>query len=253
MPRSRATSGSDLHLELAGPRVRAGLEEALRAAIRQQRLRPGTRLPSSRSLAGDLGLARNTIADAYAQLVAEGWLTSRHGAGTWVAEHHGQSDAEPRLHENETQPARYDLRPGYPDLSAFPASAWVAALRRALASTPYESLGYGDPRGLPELRAALADYLGRARGVMASSDRIVICAGFIQGLELLCQVLRARGARRLVTEACGHSLHRNLIEQNGLGTTSVAVDAHGAVIDDLGQAHAALLTPAHQFWPAKRA
>ncbi|MGW8366283.1 GntR family transcriptional regulator, partial [Streptomyces wedmorensis] len=85
MANERATFGSDLHLELRGPRLREGLMEALREAVRSGRLEAGTRLPSSRSLAADLGMARNTVADAYAELVAEGWLTARQGSGTRVA------------------------------------------------------------------------------------------------------------------------------------------------------------------------
>ena len=78
-------SGVDLHLDLPGTRVRAGLESALRGAVRDGRLRPGTRLPSSRALAADLGIARNTVAEVYSQLVAEGWLTAQTGSGTSVA------------------------------------------------------------------------------------------------------------------------------------------------------------------------
>ena len=87
MAKAWAISGVDLHLELAGHRVRAGLEAALREAVQTGRLAPGTRLPSSRTLAADLGIARNTVAEAYAQLGAEGWLTARQGSGTRVAEH----------------------------------------------------------------------------------------------------------------------------------------------------------------------
>src|SRR5271155_5274399 len=76
----------DLHLDLSGSRVRQGLETALRDSVRAGRLGPGTRLPSSRALAADLGLARNTVAEVYSQLVAEGWLTARTGSGTSVAE-----------------------------------------------------------------------------------------------------------------------------------------------------------------------
>ena len=76
----------DLHLDLPGPNspkgIRLGLEAALRDAVRTGRLGPGTRLPSSRALAADLGLARNTVAEVYSQLVAEGWLTARTGSGT---------------------------------------------------------------------------------------------------------------------------------------------------------------------------
>ena len=74
--------GLDLHLELTGPRVRAAIEAALRQAVQTGRLTAGMRLPASRTLAADLGVARNTIADAYGQLVAEGWLTARQGSGT---------------------------------------------------------------------------------------------------------------------------------------------------------------------------
>src|ERR1700689_763251 len=86
MAKTRATSGTDLHLDLSAGRVRAGLENGLRDAVKSGRLQAGTRLPSSRSLALDLGIARNTVAEAYGQLVAEGWLATRQGAGTWVAE-----------------------------------------------------------------------------------------------------------------------------------------------------------------------
>src|ERR1700761_5825342 len=78
------TRAIDLHVDLTGTRVRAGLEEALRDAVRSGRLAVGTRLPSSRTLAADLGIARNTVADAYTQLVAEGWLVAKPGSGTRV-------------------------------------------------------------------------------------------------------------------------------------------------------------------------
>jgi len=93
----------------------------------------------------------------------------------------------------------------------------------------------------------LASYLGRARGVSVSAERIVVCAGFSHGLALLCQVLRARGARSIATEAYGHGAHRHIAETNGLRVTPLLVDAGGARVDDLGEADAVLLTPAHQF------
>ena len=112
----------DLHLELTGHRVRAGLEAALREALQTGRLAPGTRLPSSRALAADLGIARNTVAEAYAQLIAEGWLTARQGSGTRVTGTAAVTPApaagvRPSAGARE---ARHDLRPGSPDLSAFP-------------------------------------------------------------------------------------------------------------------------------------
>ena len=247
MPETRATSGPDLHLDLAGPRVRAGLETALREAVRGGRLRPGTRLPSSRALAADLGVARNTVADAYGQLVAEGWLASRHGAGTWVAERIAPAGVPATPPVPRASRARYDLRAGVPDLAAFPRPAWLAAARRALAAAPNETLGYTDPRGLPQLRAALAGYLARARGVAVTADRIVVCSGFAQGLELLCEVLRSRGGRTIAAEAYGHLRYHRIAVAKGLSVRPLPVDAGGAVTGALGDADAALLTPAHQF------
>jgi GntR family transcriptional regulator/MocR family aminotransferase len=228
--------------------VRAGLESALRDAVRGGRLRPGTRLPSSRALATDLGLARNTVADCYAQLVAEGWLAAHQGSGTWVAERTtappGAAAVRPPA---AARRARFDLRTGVPDVSAFPRQAWLAAARRALAAAPDQALSYTDPRGLPELRAALAGYLARARGVAVPPDRVVVCAGFVQGLELLCEALRGRGATTLAAEALGYPRHWRIAEKSGLAVTAVPVDAGGAVTAGLGAADALLLTPTHQF------
>ena len=240
-------SGVDLHLELAGTRVRAALESALREAVRTGRLGAGVRLPSSRSLAADLGIGRNTVAAAYAQLVAEGWLNARQGSVTRVAARAVPPEslaAEPSVQASRI---RYDLRAGAPDLSAFPRAAWLAAGRRALRATPYDAIGYGDLRGPLELRRALADYLSRARGVYAPPERIVICSGFAQGLTLLCHGLRARGATRVATEAFGHPSHRATIAASGLELATVSVDAKGAAVDELAGVNAALLTPAHQF------
>ncbi|HEY9474552.1 MAG TPA: PLP-dependent aminotransferase family protein [Mycobacteriales bacterium] len=243
-----AVSGVDLHLDLAGTRVRAGLEAALRDAVRTGRLRPGTRLPPSRTLAVDLGVARNTVADAYGQLVAEGWLTARPGAGTWVAERPAPAPAPPSNRAGrEAGRVRYDLRPGVPDLSGFPRTAWLAAARRALHTAPYDSLGYDDGRGRPELRRALAEYLARARGVVVSPDRVVVCAGFTECLALVCQVLRARGATTLATEAYGVARHVHIATTAGLRVRTVPVDDSGASVGEVGDADAVLLTPAHQF------
>ncbi|MBY8883913.1 PLP-dependent aminotransferase family protein [Streptomyces sp. PTM05] len=272
----RANHGVDLHLELSrGGGLRAGLEGALRAAVREGRLTPGTRLPSSRTLAKDLGIARNTVADAYGQLVAEGWLTARQGSGTRVA---GRACPEPpvpastlvdaSLHAAEhglsetatlAQRRQYDLRPGSPDLSSFPRSAWLAAARQALNRAPNEAFGYTDPRGRPELREALAGYLSRARGVRAHPDLMVVCTGFVQAVGLLGRALAAgsgappsgrgtsRGGRRIAVEALGFPDTRTVLRRAGLTTYELPVDADGARVDALGDTDAVLLTPSHQY------
>ncbi|MBT2544589.1 PLP-dependent aminotransferase family protein [Streptomyces sp. ISL-44] len=264
MTESWATFGADLHLELsAGRGLRAGLTEALREAARSGRLAAGTRLPSSRSLAADLGIARNTVAEAYAELVAEGWLTARQGSGTRVAERARprRAAAPARVRHPARRGLSYSLMPGSPDLSGFPRAAWLSAARRALTDAPNEAFGYGaDGRGRPELREALTGYLARARGVYADPERIVLCAGFAHALTLLARVLRARRVREMAVEGYGLDVHRNLLTRAGLRTRLLGVDGDGARTDELGAgAGAVLLTPAHQFptgaalTPARRA
>jgi GntR family transcriptional regulator/MocR family aminotransferase len=245
MPQTWAISGVDLHLDLTGTRVRARLEGALRDAVAGGRLPPGTRLPSSRGLAADLGIARNTVAEAYGQLVAEGWLVARTGSGTHVAERAPAAHAAPAP-VAERGRLRYDLVPGTSDTAAFPRQAWIAAARRALNAAPPEALRYGDPRGRPELRRSLAVYLARARGVRVDPDRVVVCSGFTQGLALTCQVLRGLGAGALAMEAYGLREHRRIATAHGLGPELLEVDEQGAVLDGAA-ADAAVLTPAHQF------
>ncbi|PWK61865.1 GntR family transcriptional regulator/MocR family aminotransferase [Streptomyces sp. CG 926] len=266
MTESWATFGADLHLQLdltAGRGLRAGLTEALREAARGGRLAAGTRLPSSRTLAADLGVARNTVAEAYAELVAEGWLTARQGSGTRVAER--ARPRRPAAAAPVRRPARkgpaYSLIPGSPDLGGFPRAAWLSAARRALTDAPNEAFGYAvDPRGRVELRQALAGYLARARGVYADPERIVLCAGFLHGLTLLAGLLRARRVREVAVEGYGLDFHRDVLVRAGLRTRPLGVDAEGARTGELTPtAGAVLLTPAHQFptgvalTPARRA
>jgi GntR family transcriptional regulator/MocR family aminotransferase len=244
--------GADLHLELSGPGSRrAALIGALRDAVRSGRLAPGTRLPPYRSLAADLGVARNTVADAYAELVAEGWLTARQGSGTRVAERtpplRPAVRARAPAHHPRTRSTRHDLRQGTPDASAFPRSAWLTSYRRALHRAPNEVFGPGDPAGRPELRAALAAYLARARGVRTEPNRIVICSGFAHALRLLFgtggRVLRGP----LAVEGYGLPFHRELLAAESVRTVPLPLDEHGARVDRLARERAVLLTPAHQF------
>ncbi|MGI5367859.1 GntR family transcriptional regulator [Streptomyces sp. A244] len=242
-----ATLGIDLHVEPTGPGLRRGLTDALREAVRSGRLAPGTRLPSSRALAADLGIARNTVADAYADLVAEGWLTARQGSGTRVAAREVVPPSGTAPHPRAPARPAYDLRPGSPDLASFPRTAWLKAARRALTAAPHHALDYGDPRGRPELRAALAAYLSRARGVRTGPDRIVVCAGFSHGLRLLGTVLRARGARTVAVESYGLDVHWRILAGSGLDTAPLPFDRLGTDPGTLSGADALLLTPAHQF------
>jgi GntR family transcriptional regulator/MocR family aminotransferase len=175
------TEGLDLHLgvDKAAGFVGRALEAALREAIRSGRLHPGARLPGSRSLAADLGISRGTVVQAYTQLIAEGWLTGTTGSGTRVADLPGAGSGLAGVGEDPapaTVRLAVDLRPGRPDLSSFPRTAWASSVRRALSAAPYEDLDYAEPAGLPVLRAAVADYVTRARGVRADAAAVVIRA-----------------------------------------------------------------------------
>ncbi|MEU1882225.1 PLP-dependent aminotransferase family protein [Streptosporangium sp. NPDC020072] len=243
--------GSDLHLELDGTGSRrAALGRALRAAIQDGRLAPGVRLPPYRSLAVDLGIARNTVADTYAELVAEGWLTARQGSGTRVAERAAPAKTArvPRRPRAVPATPAHNLSQGQPDASSFPRNAWSASTRRALAAAPNDAFGPGDPQGRIELRTALVDYLARVRGVRAVPERIVICAGFADALRLLFGGGVLRGT--LAVEAYGLAFHRSLLAADGVRTVALGLDDHGTRTEDLAGrrgVRSVLLTPAHQF------
>ncbi|MER5275687.1 PLP-dependent aminotransferase family protein [Streptomyces sp. NPDC002809] len=243
--------GSDLLLDLAGPGSRrAVLIRALRDAVREGRLAPGTRLPPYRSLAADLGLARNTVADAYAELVAEGWLTARQGSGTRVARRAAPVAPARVPKKAPHRPAGpvHDLHQGKPDPGSFPRAAWLGAARRALNSAPNDAFGPGDPQGRIELRRALADYLGRSRGVRTTPERIVVCSGFAHALRLLFGGGVLRGP--LAVESYGLGFHRSILDAASVRTVPLTLDEDGARVDELAGlpgVRGVLLTPAHQF------
>ncbi|MEU8153536.1 PLP-dependent aminotransferase family protein [Micromonospora sp. NPDC048986] len=242
------TKSLDLHLEFdrsAGFPGRS-LESALRESIRTGRLPAGSRLPGSRSLAADLGLARGTVVQAYAQLVAEGWLLTAPGSGTRVADVlHDPPDSRGQPRPSPPAGPLIELRPGIPDLASFPRTAWADSVRRALTTASRGTLDYSAPTGLPALRAAVAGYLARTRGVLCHPDAVVITAGFTQGLSLLARTLHRRGVRAIATENPGLAHHRMVLRAAGLTVTPLTVGPGGADPDDAA-GQAALLTPAHQ-------
>ncbi len=226
--------------------LRHQIEQTFREAIRTGRIPPGQAVPSTRTLATDLGISRGVVVEAYDQLVAEGYLVSAAGAATRV------SDAVrvplPHVAEPEVAPVDFDFRPGEPDLRAFPREAWRRSARHALSVIEPRLLGYNDPRGLSELRATLAAYLARARGVACAASQIVICAGCAQGLSVAGRVLRRRGVRRVAIEAPGHPEVRHIFEESGLIVVPVPVDDEGVDVASLERRRvtAVAVSPAHQ-------
>lgn len=239
-----------LPVAAAPPRQRGrALQSALREAVRSGRLAAGTRLPSSRELAADLGVSRGLVTEAYEQLTAEGYLRSGRGAGTWVGDAVRQAAPAARDMAPGGAAARVDFRPGTPDLSLFPRTAWAAAHKAVLSRLPHRALGYPDPRGLPELRTALASLLARRRGVVADPERVVVCSGVAQAMTLLGFVLRARGLRTLGVEDPGSPEPTALFASAGLRTTPLPLDAEGLAPVPLAASglRAVVITPAHQF------
>ncbi len=237
-----------LAVERDGPgTLGAQIEDGVRRAIRDGALRPGARVPSTRDLARQLGVSRRIVVDAYAQLAAEGYLQLSQGARPRVSDAATAGVAEPAADEPAWRP-RLDFRPSVPDVSTFPRAAWLRALREALASIADADLGYGDPRGVDALRAALAEYLGRVRGVVAEPARVVVTCGYSQGLGIVCFALAARGARRVAVEEPGDPEQRLIIARAGLEAVSVPVDDGGLRVDALPAtgADAVVVTPAHQ-------
>ncbi len=228
------------------------VEASLRDGIRSGRLRPGDALPPTRVLAGELDVSRGVIVEAYAQLVAEGYLTSRSGGYTRVAEAAG-SIARPgaRLAPAPAPRGVVDFGYGRADVSTFPRAAWLRSIRRVFNQAPNARLGYLDGHGVPELREALASYLNRVRGTAATAGSVLITTGYAQGVALVLEVLAARGARRLAVEDPSASDDARVIaERLGLELVGVPAGRDGLRVGELDSlaADALILTPSHQ-WP----
>ena len=222
------------------------IEDQFRSAIRDGRLHPGARVPSTRELARQLGISRRITVEAYAQLNAEGYLTLRQGARPCVsATVQGGQPATPRRRASAPVP-RFDFRPSTPDVSAFPRQAWMRSLRWAVNAITDADLGYGDVRGVDALRDALADYLGRVRGVVADPGSIVITSGDTQALGLACGALAARGATAIAVEDPSDQEWRAVIARAGLTTAPVPVDEQGLCVSELPSVDGAVVAPAHQ-------
>jgi GntR family transcriptional regulator/MocR family aminotransferase len=278
---SDQTSSRELLVDLTGVgrgRLAAELERSLREAIRSGRLRPGVRLPSTRSLAVDLGVSRSVVVEAYDQLAAEGYLATRPGAAARVSDLSAAGPgggagggsapvprssggrpapptrpaptpvgaADPAL--SPARPGEVDLRPGSPDLAGLPRATYARAVRRALATLTDAELGYGDPRGLPRLREALADYLGRVRGAVVDPGDLVVVNGFAQGLVVVSRLLAGLGVGAAVVEDPGSFHTSGHLAAQGVAPAPVPVDAEGLDVGAIGPGlRAALVTPAHQF------
>jgi GntR family transcriptional regulator/MocR family aminotransferase len=237
-----------LQREISVP-LRIQLQRALREAIQKGRLSPGCMLPSTRVFASALGLSRGVVVDAYEQLLAEGYLCSRRGSSTYVADR-PPANRLPIIREAATvRPPLYDLRPGRPDRSLFPHRQWLSAMRRVMQAASETALDYPDARGVLAARLALAAYLNRSRATAATAERMILCTGFAQGMRLVCEILKARGVRRIAVEDPGHAYESADVRASGLEMVPVPVDDNGVCVENLARLKigAAYVTPAHQY------
>ena len=243
--------------------LRSQLETGLRDAIRDGRLQPGERLPSSREFARGLGVSRGLVQECYGQLLSEGYLDSHVGSATKVAARAypaatrgglGGASGAPKPRTVAPAPRLIaDFRSGVPDLASFPRGDWVWAMREACQSVATAELDYGDPRGSAALREVLAAYLRRVRAAAAIGEDLVVCTGFAQGLNLVLQVLGQLGVGRVAFEDPGYG-----DDETSTSVRSAVLAGAPAVrvpVDDLGVdvaalaasgARAVVVTPAHQ-------
>lgn len=241
------------------------LVDFFRAAVLDGRLRPGTKVPSSRRLAAEQHVARITVVQAYDRLVAEGYLASRRGAGLFVAGDlpdlqrpapapidAGPAPPPPRpaLSIAARSFARLDLTPGLPALDHFPWAEWARLSARVLRGRPAAALAYADPRGDCGLRQAIAAHLGGLRGIVCHPEQIVIVAGSQQGIDLAARAVAAP-AEACWYEEPGYPIGRAALEAAGVAVVPVPVDADGLDVA-AGRAIApgarlAMVAPAHQY------
>jgi GntR family transcriptional regulator/MocR family aminotransferase len=254
-----------MHVSLVGRRdLKGEIYRQLRAAIRTGQLRPGEYLSPSRQLAQALAVSRSTVVAAYDRLAAEGFLTSRPGAGTFVSGElvRAKRGAKMRL-DDALRPrpiwdsigmptvfdraARFDFRTGLPDATLFPHKTWRRLVARALRSAEQAEKSYQHPAGQLCLRVAIAHHIGVSRGIEVSADDIVITCGTQQALDVLARVLLAPGDR-IAVEDPGYLPPRQLFRSLGVGVTVVPVDRDGLLVDALpDRVRAVYVTPSHQY------
>ena len=227
------------------------IEDQLRAAIRVRKLQPGRELPSTRALACDLSVSRGVVVRAYAQLAAEGYLDLRRGAAPSVREARTVSPAATAASRSDGTAVRvrFDLRPHLPEATLFPRHAWLRSLRHAVTTAGNADLSYSGPRGLEQLRIEVSAYLGRARGIVADPDQIIVTAGCTHSLNLIFRMLARNGADRIALENPSDILVRTIAERAGLVPIGVSLDQDGILVGELRAAAVpgVVVSAGHQF------
>jgi GntR family transcriptional regulator/MocR family aminotransferase len=252
------------------------LYQALREAALSGQLAAGVRLPPTRALAAELGVSRNTVLNAYEQLLAEGYLVGRVGSGTYVAPDLPDALLEARARPAELRPSRRGgllsrrgavlagvqrnvtsrdgqqrpVRPGVPALDAFPRAEWMRLTRKHGRHLPWNLLDYGESAGYRPLRNAIAVHVRTARAVRCDADQVVIVSGTQQAVDLCARLLLDPGDAVWIEDP-GHVGTRSALIGAGVRVIPVAVDAEGLDVEDgirrEPRARLCCVTPSHQY------
>jgi GntR family transcriptional regulator / MocR family aminotransferase len=245
-----------LHVDRGHPETLASqLRAGLRDAIRSGRLMAGTRLPASRVLAEDLRVSRGVVVEAYAQLVAEGFLVTRPGSGTLVSDVAGATPEHSSWwHRRDQQHHRLwrpelDLRPPGPDPTLFPRSQAVRTMTEVFRHLPAAEFGYTGPWGVAALRRQLEFHLGRLRAAMAPADGIVVVTGLTQALTVIARTLATAGYDHVAVEDPSAPVQRHLLQVHGLKPIPIPVDEEGLDVGLLATSgcRVVLTSPSCQF------
>lgn len=243
--------GIELNRESELP-LKRQIYQAIRDRIMSGQLKSNEALPSTRELAKNLDVSRNTVCEAYEMLLAEGFVISRQGAPTRIAEDlcvEKLPDSAPQESMAPRHPLLADFRTGRPDLRHFPRFLWQQMLHKAGEEMPLEKYGYTGPQGLTELRDEIAAWLFRSRGLTVVPQDIFITAGATHALHLIAELLCGEGRKILIEDPC-HSGMRQTFINKGCPIIPVPVDSQGLQTENLtdGQnAGAVYVTPSHQF------
>lgn len=222
----------------------------LKTAIEQGELKPGARLPSSRTWSQELGVSRSTVENAYAELVAQGWLIRRGQAGTFVSEriYPQQSTVQVVDFAGESQqPLPFQM--GLPALDLFPRELWARVMGRRLRTQTRFDLALGDVCGEVALREAIVDYLRISRGIDCQPEQVFITHGYAASIALILHAL-AKPGNGMWIEDPGFPLIRPIVTRHDVEILPVPVDDNGlditSGIQNYPDARFALITPAHQ-------
>jgi GntR family transcriptional regulator/MocR family aminotransferase len=248
-----------LELEIALPeagsrRLLQTVHAALRDAIVDGRLKPGLRLPSTRAYAQSLGVSRNTVIGAYELLHGEGYLQTRPGGGSFVAEvvrplQRPAARPAPRtpVPVLPAPASECDFHIGWPDVSALDWAAWRRLSSRAWRQLAQQTARYGPAQGQPSLRDGIAQHVSFARAVSCSGDGVLVTSGAQQAFDLIARVLVQRGKTVVAVEDPGYPPLREAFAAAGAHVVPVRVDEEGLVVDELpSQARIVYVTPSHQ-------